>query len=158
MLKWKIKVLGSVSIFCRWMIDCDEKESVLYPSEKLILFLLLFDFWGCLNSVQKSDFSVQIKWWIENEKHLQKTMKTLAECDGAVAQVWVLFFYLLIGMFLIACSNSWCLQTSKVWKSQVWKECVMKRKKHLLLWKQWLLCVVENKKWYLYWLFWFCVF
>ena len=29
-------------------------------------------------------------------------MKTLAECDGAVAQVWVLFFYLLIGMFLIA--------------------------------------------------------
>jgi len=43
-LKWKIKVLGSVSIFCRWMIDCDEKESVLYPSEKWILFLLLFDF------------------------------------------------------------------------------------------------------------------
>ena len=23
---------------------CDEKENVLYPSEKLILFLLLFDF------------------------------------------------------------------------------------------------------------------
>jgi hypothetical protein len=43
-LKWKIKVLGSVSIFCRWMIECDEKENVLYPSEKLILFLLLFDF------------------------------------------------------------------------------------------------------------------
>jgi hypothetical protein len=30
--------------FCKWMIDCDEKEGVLYPSEKLILFLLLFDF------------------------------------------------------------------------------------------------------------------
>ena len=46
-LNWKIKVLGSVSIFCRWMTECDEKENVLYPSEKLILFLLLFDFWGC---------------------------------------------------------------------------------------------------------------
>jgi hypothetical protein len=42
----------------------------------------------------------------ENGKHLQKTMKTLAECDGAVAQVWVSFFYLLIGMFLIAFINS----------------------------------------------------
>lgn len=30
--------------FCRWMIDSDEKEGVLYPSEKLILFILLFDF------------------------------------------------------------------------------------------------------------------
>jgi hypothetical protein len=30
--------------FCRWMTECDEKENVLYPSEKLILFLLLFDF------------------------------------------------------------------------------------------------------------------
>jgi hypothetical protein len=43
-LKWKIKVLGSVSIFCRWMTECDEKENVLYPSEKLILFLLPIDF------------------------------------------------------------------------------------------------------------------
>jgi hypothetical protein len=34
-----MKVLGSVSIFCRWMTDCDIIESVLYPSEKLILFL-----------------------------------------------------------------------------------------------------------------------
>jgi hypothetical protein len=41
---WKIIVFGSVSIFCRWMIDGDEKEGVLYPSEKLILFLLPFDF------------------------------------------------------------------------------------------------------------------
>ena len=158
MLKWKIKVLGSVSIFCRWMTECDIKESVLYPSEKLILFLLRFDFWGCLDSVVKSGFSVQIKRWTENSKHLQKTMKTLAECDGAVAQVWVSFFYLLIGMFLIAFINSWCheycigfsvLISEKLCFVTVW---------HRLLWKQWLLCVVANKKWYLYWLFWFCVF
>ena len=38
----------------------------------------------------------------ENGKHLQKTMKTLAECDGAVARASVSFFYLLTGMFLIA--------------------------------------------------------
>jgi uncharacterized membrane protein len=44
----------------------------------------------------------------ENVKHLQKTMQTLAECDGAVAQVWVSFFYLLIEMFLIAFINSRC--------------------------------------------------
>jgi hypothetical protein len=37
-----------------------------------------------------------------NGKHLQKTMKTFAECDGAVARVRVSFFYLLIGMLLIA--------------------------------------------------------
>lgn len=43
---------------------------------------------------------------IENGKHLQKKMKTLAECDGAVARVRVSFFYLLIGMFLIAFINS----------------------------------------------------
>jgi hypothetical protein len=42
----------------------------------------------------------------ENGKHLQKTMKTLAECDGAVARVRVSFFYLLIGMFLIDFINS----------------------------------------------------
>jgi len=42
----------------------------------------------------------------ENGKHLQKTMQTLAECDGAEAQVCVSFFYLLIGMFLIAFINS----------------------------------------------------
>ena len=42
----------------------------------------------------------------ENGKHLQKTMKTLAECDGAVARVRVSFFYLLIGLFLIAFINS----------------------------------------------------
>ena len=29
-------------------------------------------------------------------------MQTLAECDGAAARVIVSFFYLLIGMFLIA--------------------------------------------------------
>ena len=157
-LKWKIKVLGSVSIFCRWMTECDEKENVLYPSGKLILFLLLFDFWGCLNSVQKSDFSVQIKWWIENEKHLQKTMKTLAECDGAVAQVWVSFFYLLIGMFLIAFINSRCHKISWQSQSQFAVELCLVTVWHWLLWKQWLLWVVANKKWYLYWLFWFCVF
>ena len=93
-LNWKIKVLGSVSIFCRWMTECDEKENVLYPSEKLILFLLLFDFWGCLNSVLKSDFSIQSERWIENGKHLQKTMHYTTKCDEAVAQVWVSFFYL----------------------------------------------------------------
>jgi hypothetical protein len=43
-LIWKIIVSGSVSIFCRWMINFDEKEGVLYPSEKLILFLLPIDF------------------------------------------------------------------------------------------------------------------
>ena len=43
-LNLKIMRLGSVSIFCRWMTECDIKENVLYPSEKLILFLLLFDF------------------------------------------------------------------------------------------------------------------
>ena len=154
----KIKVLGSVSIFCRWMTECDEKDSVLYPSEKLILFLLLFDFWGCLNSVLKSDISVQIKWWTENGKHLQKTMKTLAECDGAVAQVWVSFFYLLIGMFLIAFINSWCHKISWQSQSQFAVELCLVTVWHRLLWKQLLLCVVANKKWYLYWLFWFCVF
>ena len=60
------------------MTECDEKENVLYPSEKLILFLLLFDFWGCLDSVLKLGFSNQSEWWTENGKHLQKTMKTLA--------------------------------------------------------------------------------
>ena len=158
MLKWKIEVLGSVSIFCRWMTECDIKESVLYPSEKLILFLLLFDFWGCLNSVQKSDFCIYSEWWIENGKHLQKTMKTLAECDGAVAQVWVLFFYLLIGMFLIAFINSWCHRMSWQPQSQFAVELCFVTVWHRLLWKQLLLCVVANKKWYLYWLFWFCVF
>ena len=154
----KIKVLGSVSIFCRWMIDCDEKENVPYPSEKLILFLLLFDFWGCLNSVLKSGFSVQIKWWIENGKHLQKTMKTLAECGGAVAQVWVSFFYLLIGMFLIAFINSWCHEYYSGFSFSIIEDICLVTVWHRLLWKQWLLCVVANKKWYLYWLFWFCVF
>ena len=158
MLKWKIKVLGSVSIFCRWMIDCDEKEIVLYPSEKLILFLLLFDFWGCLYSVLKSDFSNQVECWTEKGKHLQKTMKTLAECDGAVAQVWVLFFYLLIGMFLIAFINRWCHEYCSGFSFPIIKEICLATVWHRLLWKQWLLCVVANKKWYLYWVFWFCVF
>jgi hypothetical protein len=43
-LFWKIKRLGSVSIFCRWMKHRDQKDKYQYPSEKLILFLLLFDF------------------------------------------------------------------------------------------------------------------
>ena len=38
----------------------------------------------------------------ENGKHLQKTMQTLAECDGAVARVRVSFFYFLTTDFLIA--------------------------------------------------------
>jgi hypothetical protein len=38
----------------------------------------------------------------ENGKHLQKTMNYNTECDGAVAQASVSFFYLLTGMFLIA--------------------------------------------------------
>jgi hypothetical protein len=38
----------------------------------------------------------------ENGKHLQKTMHYNTKCDGAVAQVSVLFFYLLTRMFLIA--------------------------------------------------------
>ena len=158
MLKWKIKVLGSVSIFCRWMTECDEKENVLYPSEKLILFLLLFDFWGCLNSLLKSDFCIQSERWIENGAPLQKTMKTLAECDGAVAQVWVSFFYLLIGVFLIACSNSWCHRMSWQSQSQFAVVLCLVTVWHRLLWKQLILSVVANKKWYLYWLFWFCVF
>ena len=158
MLKWKIKVLGSVSIFCRWRTECDEKENVLYPSEKLILFLLLFDFWGCLNSVLKSDFCIYSERWTISGKHLQKTMKTLAECDGAVAQVWVSFFYLLIGMFLIACSNSWCHEYCSEFSYPITEEICLVTVWHRLLWKQWLLCVVANKKWYLYWLFWFCVF
>jgi hypothetical protein len=48
----------------------------------------------------------------EKGKHLQKTMKTLAEWDGAVAQVCVSFFDLLVRMFLIAFSNSWCHRMS----------------------------------------------
>ena len=59
-LNWKMFVFGSVSIFCRWMIDCEKKEGVLYPSEKLILFLLLFDFWGCLIVLWKESF--QFNW------------------------------------------------------------------------------------------------
>ena len=38
----------------------------------------------------------------ENGKHLQKTMHYNTKCDGAVARASVSFFYLLIGMFLIA--------------------------------------------------------
>ena len=158
MLKWKIKVLGSVSIFCRWMTECDIKESVLYPSEKLILFLLPFDFWGCFNSVQKSDFCIYSEWWIENGKHLQKTMKTLAECDGAVAQVWVSFFYLLIGMFLIAFINSWCHEYCLGFSVSISEKLCFVTLWHRLLWKQLPLCVVANEKWYSCWLFWFCVF
>ena len=80
------------------MTECDIKESVLYPSEKLILFLLLFDFWGCLNSVLKSDFSIQSEWWIENGKHLQKTMKTLAECAGRSSEQGYHFLICLLGV------------------------------------------------------------
>ena len=29
----------------------------------------------------------------ENERHRQKTMQTHAECDGAVARVWVSFLF-----------------------------------------------------------------
>jgi len=54
----------------------------------------------------KSDVCIYSECCCENGKHLQKTMKTLAECDGAVARVRVSFFYLLIGMFLIAFINS----------------------------------------------------
>ena len=157
-LNWKIKVLGSVSIFCRWMTECDEKENVLYPSEKLILFLLLFDFWGCLNSVLKSDFSIQSERWIENGKHLQKTMHYTTKCDEAVAQVWVSFFYLLIGMFLIAFINSWCHEYCSGCSVAISEKLCFVTVWHRLLWKQLLLCVVANKKWYSYWLFWFCVF
>jgi hypothetical protein len=117
---------------------------------------LFFGFWGCLISVQKSDFSMQSERWTENGKHLQKTMKTLAECDGAAAQVCVSFFYLLIGMFLIAFMNSWCQKMSWQSQSQFAVELCFVTEWHRLLWKQLLLCVVANKKWYLYWLFWFC--
>ena len=79
------------------MTECDEKENVLYPSEKLILFLLLVDFWGCFNSVQKSDFSVQIKWWTENVKHLQKTMQILTKCEGSSTEQGYHFFICLLG-------------------------------------------------------------
>jgi len=36
--------------------------------------------------------------YFANEKHLQKTMQILTECEEAAAQAWVLFFYLLTGM------------------------------------------------------------
>jgi hypothetical protein len=46
-------------------------------------------------------FSIQ-KMCCGNGKHLQKTMHYTTECDVAVAQVRVSFFYLLTGSFLIA--------------------------------------------------------
>ena len=54
----------------------------------------------------KSDVCNYSECCCENGKHLQKTKHITTECDGAVAQVWVSFFYLLIGMFLIAFINS----------------------------------------------------
>ena len=36
--------LGRVSIFCRWIANFVMKDIYFYPSEKLILFLLLFVF------------------------------------------------------------------------------------------------------------------
>lgn len=120
------------------------------------LFLIGFDFWGCLLVSLQSQCLVSRKISCENGKHLQKTMKTLAECDGAVAQVWVSFFYLLIGMFLIAFINSWCHRMSWQPQSQFAVELCFVTVWHRLLWKQLLLCVVANKKWYSCWLFWFC--
>ena len=52
-------------------------------------------------------FSVQ-KLCFGNEKHLQQTMQTLAQCDVAVAQVRVSFFYFLTTDFLIAFVMAWC--------------------------------------------------
>ena len=60
------------------MTECDEKESVLYPSEKLILFLVQFDFWGGLNVIMNWDLWIIDVSCYENGKHLQKTMQTLA--------------------------------------------------------------------------------
>ncbi len=98
-LIWKIVVFGSVSIFCRWMTEYDEKENVLYPSEKLILFLLLFDFWGCLNSVRFSGFSIQSECCYGNGKHLQKTMQILTKCVGSSSEQGYHFFICLLGCF-----------------------------------------------------------
>jgi hypothetical protein len=40
------------------------------------------------------------------ESIFKKPMQNTTECDGAVAQARVSFFYLLIGMFLIAFMDS----------------------------------------------------
>ena len=48
-------------------------------------------------SVDSAQFSV--KFCSEKERHLQKTMQTLAECDGVEARARVSFFYLLIDNF-----------------------------------------------------------
>jgi hypothetical protein len=63
------------------------------------LFLIGFDFWGCLLVSLQSQCLVSRKISCENGKHLQKTMKTHAECDGAVAQVCVSFFICSLGFF-----------------------------------------------------------
>jgi hypothetical protein len=46
-------------------------------------------------------------------------MQTHTECDGAVAQVWVSFFYLLNEGLLIAFTTSWCQNKSKVESQKV---------------------------------------
>ncbi len=68
----------------------------------------------------------------------------------------VSFFYLLIGMFLIAFINSWCHRMSWQSQSQFAVEICLVTAWHRLLWKQLPLCVVANEKWYSCWLFWFC--
>ena len=148
---------------CVKFLGTDEKttsnnKNAFHPALKF--YTLSFSFWFL--RMPKRNYELRIVIYecgcCENGKHLQKTMKTLAECDGAVAQVWVSFFYLLIGMFLIACSNSWCHRMSWQSQSQFAVELCFITVWHRLLWKQLLLCVVANKKWYSYWLFWFCVF
>ena len=108
-LNWKMVVFGKGVKF--WGTDEKSKsnnENAFHPALKF--YTLSFSFWFL--RMPKRYYELRIINYecgcTENGKHLQKTMKTLAECDGAVAQVWVSFFYLLIGMVLIAFINSWC--------------------------------------------------
>ena len=68
----------------------------------------------------------------------------------------VSFFYLLIGMFLIAFINSWCHEYCLGFSVSISEKLCFVTLWHRLLWKQWFHCVVANKKWYSCWLFWFC--
>ena len=103
----KIKRLGSVSIFCRWIAKCQLKEK-------------------CSLSIWKIDTLPSTIWFLrmpkryygmriinyefrcsENVKHLQKTMQILrSEVAEARASVW--FFNLLIGKFWLVLLLAWC--------------------------------------------------
>ena len=158
-LIWNVVVFGKGVKF--WGTDEKTKsnnENAFHPALKFYTLSFFFWFLRMLECPMKSVVCIYLEYCCENGRHLQKTKHYSTECDGAVAQVWVSFFYLLIGMFLIAFINSWCHRISWQSQSQFTVELCLVTVWHRLLWKQLLLCALANKKWYSCWLFWFCGF